>query len=545
MQVIELLRREGRSLLAPLLLSALIAGIGCAALLTVVGSGAKSSVEEGPDFSLLVIFVATLVLYLMAQRHALRRATAEVETAVQGVRTRLVAKARRCEILPLEAVGRTRLYTAIAIEAEVIAASVRDLLVGALSAIVLACVFGYVAYLSFVAFFFALAGGAFALLLYVRQLRHTNMLKRRALAAEETLRQSLSAVLDGFKEIKLSAARGAAVEADFATASADAATAHTAAGNGLGDSYLLAQVLLFGMLGVLTFILPGLDEVRSEVLAQLVVLVLFVAGPAAAVCAAIPKFLAAETSAERLKDIEDRLDVQLAAEPGIADAAAAPSRPWPAFKQLKVDQIYYRHRSSDGFAVGPFDISIAAGETVFITGDRGAGKSTLLKLLAGLYFPDAGSILIDGRPVRREDVQSWREQVTGVFTDCHLFSGLYGVDVEPALAAQLLATLEVQDRTVLVENRFEPLPSGASERKRLALVSAILERRPLLLLDEWATDQEPRFRRKFYEDVLPGLRRRGVTVIAATGDERWFHVADRRIHLEDGRMMKVEGASNG
>jgi putative pyoverdin transport system ATP-binding/permease protein len=548
MQVIDLLRREGPLPLRNLVLCALVGGFGCAALLAVVCSGAKASVEEGPDFGLLVFFVATLLLYLMAQRYVLRLATAEVETAVQRVRTRLVGKARRCEILSLEAVGRSRLYTAVASDADGIAASVRDLLVGALSAIAIVCIFVYIASLSIVAFFFALAAGAFSLFLYVHQIRRTNALKRRALVAEEKLRASLSALLDGFKEVKLSSARSDAVEADFAAASAEAAAAHTAAGSGLGDTYLLAQLLLFGMLGVLTFILPGLDEVAPEVLAQLVVLMLFIAGPAASVCAAIPKFLTAEASAERLKAVEDELDGQLAAEPGIvedADGAVSPPRPWPAFKQLATEQLYYRHRANESFAVGPLTLSIAAGEVVFVTGNAGSGKSTLLKLLAGLYFPDAGSVTVDGRPLRRQDMQAWREQVSGVFSDYHLFSRPHGATVSPDLAAELLTDMELNDATALTDGGFEPLPSASPQRKRLALVSAILEGRPLLLLDEWAADQEPRFRQKFYEEILPALKRRGITVIATTDDDRWFHVADRRIRLEEGKMMMTEGASNG
>ncbi len=542
MQIIELLRREGHLAFPRLALTGLVAGVGCAALLAIVASGAKSSLEEGPDFAMLVGFVATLLLYLMAQRHTLRRATAEVEAAIQGVRTRLVGKARRCEILSLEAVGRAGLYNAIAIEADAIAAPVRDVLVGGLSVIIIACIFVYVAFLSLAAFVLVVAAGAFALFLYVRQLRHTNALKRRALAAEETVRQSLTALLDGFKEVKLSAARAAGVEADFAAASRDAAVAHAAANEGLGDSYLLAQILLFGMLGVLIFIVPGLDEIRPEALGQLIILALFLVGPIAAICTALPRFLTAESSAERLKAIEDRLDAELAGAGGVDEGAAAPA--FAPFRRVVADQLYYRHRTSDGFALGPLDLSIAAGETVFITGNAGAGKSTLLKLLAGLYFPDAGSIVVDGRPVRREDVQAWREQVAGVFTDYHLFSGLHGVSADARLAAELLREMEIDERTTLVGDRFEPMPAAASQRKRLALVSAILEQRPLLLLDEWAADQEPKFRRKFYEEILPGLKRRGVTVIAATDDERWFHVADRRIRLEEGKMMS-EGASNG
>lgn len=58
----------------------------------------------------------------------------------------------------------------------------------------------------------------------------------------------------------------------------------------------------------------------------------------------------------------------------------------------------------------------------------------------------------------------------------------------------------------------------------------------MLVLDELAADLDPAFRRTFYEDILPSLKRGGRTIVAATHDDRYFHVADRRFHLVDGRI---------
>ena len=58
--------------------------------------------------------------------------------------------------------------------------------------------------------------------------------------------------------------------------------------------------------------------------------------------------------------------------------------------------------------------------------------------------------------------------------------------------------------------------------------------------DEWAADQDPEFRRYFYDVLLPGLKAEGRTLIVVTHDDRYFHVADQVVFMEEGRVVRVE-----
>ena len=78
----------------------------------------------------------------------------------------------------------------------------------------------------------------------------------------------------------------------------------------------------------------------------------------------------------------------------------------------------------------------------------------------------------------------------------------------------------------------------AGQRKRLALIVALLEDRPILVLDEWAADQDPAFRQFFYDTLLKDLKAQGKTIIAATHDDRYFGVADRVIKMEYGQFTQ-------
>ena len=183
-----------------------------------------------------------------------------------------------------------------------------------------------------------------------------------------------------------------------------------------------------------------------------------------------------------------------------------------------------------------------AGETVIISGGNGSGKSTLLRLLTALYSPQAGEILLDGRLSVPGDADSYRSLFSAVFSDYHLFKRLYGIMPEALEEApDLLHRFEVDDKTSVVGGAFTTIDLSAGQRKRLALIVAILETRPICVLDEWAADQDPIFRRKFYTELLAMLKQRGVTVIAVSHDERYFDCADRRLHMEEGKFVSDQG----
>ena len=175
------------------------------------------------------------------------------------------------------------------------------------------------------------------------------------------------------------------------------------------------------------------------------------------------------------------------------------------------------------------------GTITFLAGGNGSGKSTLLKLVTGLYPLSAGRLLLDGTEA---DGGTVRELFSGVFTDFHLFDRLYGADqIDPARMEGLLHGLGLAGKTRLFDGAFTTTDLSTGQRKRLALLIAILEDRPVYVFDEWAADQDPAFRRLFYKTLLPGLKLAGKAIIAATHDDRYFDLCDRLIIMEGGRMV--------
>ncbi len=191
-----------------------------------------------------------------------------------------------------------------------------------------------------------------------------------------------------------------------------------------------------------------------------------------------------------------------------------------------------------GFMLGPIDLTVRSGELIFIVGSNGSGKSTLAKLITGLYTPQSGEILLDGLPVNETNIEWYRQHFATTFADVYLFDRYLGLEdrqSDPEINRYLK---EFQlDRKVSVTNGIlSTIDLSQGQRKRLALLTAFLEDRPIYLFDEWASDQDPTFREIFYARMLIELKERGKLVIVITHDDRYFHLADRILKLNYGRV---------
>ena len=240
----------------------------------------------------------------------------------------------------------------------------------------------------------------------------------------------------------------------------------------------------------------------------------------------------------QLHEMLAALDETLAALPSDpAPVSPAAATPIVAFGDLHLDEVSFR-AAGGTFVLGPLSCDVELGAITFLTGGNGSGKSTLLRLMCGLTSPDSGQAYIGGRPVW---LPAQRHLFSAVFADVHLFDRLYGLPLQAEAAVNAwLQRLGMQGVTRVERGRFTKLDLSTGQRKRVALAVALAERRPVLMLDEWAADQDPESRRFFYLELLPELRAAGRTIIAVSHDDRYFHVADRLLKLQDGQI--VQGA---
>jgi putative pyoverdin transport system ATP-binding/permease protein len=288
------------------------------------------------------------------------------------------------------------------------------------------------------------------------------------------------------------------------------------------------------------FVAPNLsDTLGGASIAKTTTALLFVVGACFGLVQSIPILLNANAAANRIDQLEKSLMATLVEHE--RRVIAAPK----SFEQIEMRNIEFRYtdRFSDTvFKIGPIDFTLRRGELVFIVGGNGSGKSTFLRVFSGLYPPDSGEVLLDGRPVNNANRDEYRGLMSAIFFDYHLFQRLYGIpDAAPSDVDRLLAQFRLADKTSLTKGEFRTLDLSGGQRRRLALIVSLLENRPIMLLDEWTAEQDPEFRLKFYDELLPDMMRAGATIVVITHDDRYLdelHLPARRIKMDYGRIVE-------
>ncbi len=201
--------------------------------------------------------------------------------------------------------------------------------------------------------------------------------------------------------------------------------------------------------------------------------------------------------------------------------------------------------------VDDVDLAVQAGEFVAILGPSGSGKSTLLALMAGLDRPTSGEVRLDGRPIQSlsEDALALlrRHGIGFVFQSFQLLPNLtalenvllplelVGADTPRRRAEELLLAVGLSER-----GHHYPAQLSGGEQQRVAVARAFAARPAILFADE-PTGNLDHATGTMILDLLARLRRdEGTTLVLVTHDPAVAALADRRIHLRDGRVERVE-----
>jgi putative pyoverdin transport system ATP-binding/permease protein len=354
-----------------------------------------------------------------------------------------------------------------------------------------------------------------------------------------TLVDHFRSMTEGGKELKLHRQRRAAFLSQHLLASARAFRDDSVKA---GSIYAMvnswSQVLYFVVIGVMLFAFPSLiGGVSQMVLTGFALTVLYLRGPMVNLMNIIPYFSAAQVSHKAIADLGLTLTGTGVEEPE-APLHFDPNPLWRSLGLQQVTHKYYREKENGNFSLGPIDLTFQRGELVFIVGGNGSGKTTLIKLLTGLYAPEKGTISVDDQNITDETRESYRQYFTAVFADFYLFPELLGL-TDPNLderARAYISQLELDTKVELHDHKLSTTELSFGQRKRLALLTAFLEDRQIYVFDEWSAGQDPYFKEVFYYQILPELKARDKTVIVVSHDDRYYHVADRIIKLENGQV---------
>ena len=519
----------------------LLAGMSSAGLIALINSSLSQTGQD--DTRLTVAFVA-LGLTMMFAGFVSRALLIELsQNAIFELRLRLSRQILAAPLLVLEKYGAPRLLASLIDDVMVVTGALLGIPALCINlATILVCLI-YLGWLSWQVLVAVLLFMALGMVSYNFLMRKALHYLQQARQQQNKLFADFRALTQGTKELKLHFERREdflenrlrRTGADFRRFNITGSRIYAGA-----DSW--GQFLFFVFIGLTLYALPALRDVPSGVIIGYILALLFMMAPIEVLLNFIPNIGRARIALQQIEGLGLSLD-KAAAESEEADARPGPDARWQRLELVNVTHTYHQENKDESFTLGPLNVAIEAGETVFLIGGNGSGKTTLVKLVTGLYVPETGEVRLDGRPITAANREWYRGHFSAVFSDFFLFENLFGLSADGAddLAADYLAKLHLDHKVKVRGGEFSTVELSQGQRKRLALLTALMEDRALYVFDEWAADQDPVFKKVFYTEFLPALKARGKTVLVITHDDAYYSLADRVIKLENGQAVTPAG----
>jgi putative pyoverdin transport system ATP-binding/permease protein len=456
------------------------------------------------------------------------------QNSISRLRVGLCRRILDAPLQHLEEIGTHRLLASLTGDVNIVARAMNGIPALGINTVILACGTMYLGWLSPSLMLATIGFAVIGVSSYHWGARRARKYVVRARESQDDMLKQIRSLIEGIKALKMHHRRRQVFDQQVEQADAQVRESQFVASCLLDAAIVLGRISFFVGIGLLLFAWPRLQPVDAATLTGYALTILYLMSPLEQMLAWLPVWSWAAASVAKIERLGLMLD-QAKSEPG----ELVPVPPWQQLQFQGVAHTYRHEDQPEGFQLGPLDLTLHRGEILFIIGGNGSGKTTLGKLLTGLYWPDSGSICLDGQPLCEQTREGYRQWFSAVFDDAVVFDSLWGLETPnlDQLAREYLRQLELDRVVTVTDGTFSTTQLSRGQRKRLALLTAYLEDRPVYLFDEWAADQDPVFRRVFYLRLLPELKRRGKTVIAITHDDRYFASADRVIKLEEGKIV--------
>ena len=363
---------------------------------------------------------------------------------------------------------------------------------------------------------------------------------------QDVLQGSFHGLVGGAKELKLSQQkRRVFVEQMLFRQEMEAKNIEVKGGAIYSFANNYGALLCFIAVAGLTFVYVNYHNIANSQLIAMVMVLLYVTGPIASLLHLVPSLMRTRIALNKVNQLYRDLP---------AEQVALEIKPIEHWSSLYLRGVEYQHQThaddQQPFAVGPVDIEIKRGEITVIAGGNGSGKSTLSKIISQHYRPTKGEVSVDECLIDSSNISSFREQVSCIYSDYHLFDHVLGMDSISdstqldaeqsdylARVNHYLALFGLAQKVKIENGRFSTLKLSDGQRRRLALVVSIVEDKALYVFDEWAADQDPQFKDVFYRQILPYLKAKGKAIVVISHDDRFFDIADQLLVMEFGVLV--------
>jgi len=521
----------------PIIFMSVVSGLANSFILGIITIAADTASYDNLNFRYFILFSIAFSIFIIGKRYSLTKSTIIAENIIRKVRIRIAKKIANSELFFIENIGKGKIFTRLTQNTNIISQSITILLNALQAGITLFfCIF-YLLLISKIAFFITIITLSAAIFIYLYHEKQISSNLEESINQENIFFDMLNDTLDGFKELKINKKKTDHHLEILNEIAIDTEKLKIKTGIQFVIDLMFSQTSFYILLAIVTFLLPRFGHIDSELVIRIAAAILFIIGPLNNLVGAVPDFARANVAIGVLYQLENQLD-----DASKTYKTTVPVQKFTSFKKIQFEKTVYYYPDAEGnplFTIGPFDMSIQQGELVFVIGGNGSGKSTFLKLLTGLYYPTSGIIKLDDLTITKKSYPPYRELYSIIFNDFHLFKILYGYKQTKDFEKlnDLLKLMKLDLKTEIIDGKFTNINLSTGQRKRLAMIVSLLDDKPICVYDEWAADQDPDFRKYFYDFLLKDLKDKGKTIIAVSHDDRYFHVADRVLKMEFGKFQ--------
>lgn len=393
----------------------------------------------------------------------------------------------------------------------------------------------YLASISLILFLITLGIAVLGIIVYTISSKKNNQNFEKARSLENSFLEQVNTILNGFKEIFIEPKKGKYIyEQKINTIANNSCNNNINAFSGFLNNQIIGQVMFYILITSILLIFSITLHIKTSDVVSFVFTLLYLLNAIEIVLVFLPGLMRAKVASGRLMRLKNELE-----QAGANNAIAEKHLSKHELNQITVKNLSFHYdKENQPFSIGPINVNIEKGEIIFIYGGNGSGKTTFIYSLLGLHMPSSGEIWLNETLITKENYSNYRGVFSVVFSDFYLFDELLGIEnINAQKCNDYLQLFEIEKKVKLEDNRFSTTDLSTGQRKRLALIAMLLEEKPILVLDEWAADQDPHFRKKFYTQIIPILKQEGFTIIAITHDDKYYYCADKLYKMDYGKLI--------
>lgn len=541
-QLVHFIKREGDlSFWNNILFIVAISGMASSGILALVNISSNSAHNQTLNYYYSAIYFVLFLLFFIAKDYSFKHIAIEIEKIIKKSRDRISDKIIKCELVTMESLDTSSLFTRLTKDTTIISQASFQITAAVQSIVMVFFAMLYILTLSKIAFFIIIITATISSIIYLGFQKEFTATLHKEDKIEENFITSLTSIIEGFKEIKINSYKKDKILENHKQVLDEFTNSKVKTSALFITAIMYGEVFLYMLLAIIIFLLPHISDMESITMIQLTAATLYIIGPFRMIVNSIPLLSQTETAILNINALEKEMD-DAYHKVNFTESNNEVINGFNNITLEKVEFFYHNNFGEKVFSIGPIDLNIKKGEMIFIVGGNGSGKSTFTKTLLGLYEPQIGSISVDDEQIDKYNYQAYRDLFSIILTDFHLFDKFYGLeDVDKKEVNKLLKEMQLNKKTKFIDGRFTNTSLSTGQRKRLALILAILEDKEIYVFDEWAADQDPEFRKYFYTTLLKKLKDRGKTIIAVTHDDAYFSEADRVFEINCGQINQYKG----